>query len=86
MKTYRQHRCDRRHQSERTFLQCGIRRLAWVEGAGEYAVVSWCDRVTITLWQSKVTALAALQELDAIRCGGQCQGKHELIRVWIGDT
>lgn len=84
MKTYRQHHCEKQHQSERTFLRCAIRNAAWIEGNGEYAVIAWCDRPTITLWRTPTPAQAALQELNALRCGGQCRERHELIRIEKG--
>lgn len=86
VKTYKNHRCKRRHKSEGTFLRCAFPTLAWVQGEGAYAVIAWCRTPTITLWSSTNLAQAALTELDALRCGGRCTGRHEIVHLNIGGT
>lgn len=83
MKTYRNHRCKSHHKSESTFLRCAFPTLAWVQGDGHYAVIAWCRTPTVTLWSSATLAQAALTELDALRCGGRCTGRHEIVRIQI---
>ncbi|SDQ52973.1 hypothetical protein [Leucobacter chromiiresistens] len=83
MKRYRNHRCERRHKTEQTFLRCAFPTLAWVEGSGQYAVIAWCRTPTITLWSSATLAQAALTELNALRCGGRCTQRHELVHIHI---
>ena len=85
MKTYKNHRCGRRHKTEQTFLRCALPTLAWVQGEGSFAVVAWCRTPTITLWPSTTLAQATLTELNALACGGRCTQRHEIIRVDLGD-
>ena len=86
MKTYRNHRCGRKHKSEATFLRCAFPTLSWVCGDGNYAVVAWCRTPTITLWPKPDLAQAALTELDALAGGGRCTGRHELVQIEIGGS
>lgn len=84
MKTYKNHRCSRQHREAGTFLKCALPTLAWVQGAGVYAVIAWCKVPTVTLWPTPTLAGSALRELNAIRCGGRCTNRHEVIRVDVG--
>ena len=40
MKTYSRHKCDGRHRTPRTFIECAIPRDAWVKGDGPYALIA----------------------------------------------
>ena len=85
MKTYRNHRCSKQHRTPATFLRCALPTLAWCQGVGDYAVVAWCRVPTVTLWPTPTLADSALRELDALRCGGRCTGRHEVIKIDIGE-
>jgi len=81
VKVYRLHRCDRHHTSERTFLRCAIRGLAWVQGSGPFASVAWCWPPTVTLHTTADAAEESKLLVDATGCGGRCRGRHDLIQI-----
>jgi hypothetical protein len=81
VKTYRRHRCERRHRSYSTLAKCVWPRAAWIAGQGSYAVVAWCDVLTVTLHQDYDAASRAKHIIDASACGGRCIGRHEIIRL-----
>lgn len=84
MKTYRNHRCSKQHRTPTTFIKCALPTLSWVAGVGDYAVVAWCRVPTVTLWPTPTLAESSLRELNALRCGGRCTGRHEVIQISIG--
>jgi hypothetical protein len=83
MKVYSRHFCRRKHLTFQTAARCiWGRRAAWVEGSGPFAVVAWCDPLTVTLWPDLERAQRAFTNLDSsIGCGSSCVGDHELIRL-----
>ncbi|SLH43741.1 Uncharacterised protein [Mycobacteroides abscessus subsp. massiliense] len=89
IKTYRHHRCERKHRSEAAFIKCALgHQIAWVVGAGQYATISWCNGrhhrnhyVTVVLAESLGDARKAMAAIDTTGCGGRCQRKHEIVRI-----
>lgn len=81
MKIYRNHRCESQHRTAVTFLKCAIRRLEWVHGTGDLALIAWCKVPTITLYEATDHALAAKEMIDATGCGGRCHGDHEIVYI-----
>lgn len=81
VKTYRRHRCDRRHRNTRTLLACAYPRAAWIVGRGPFAVLAWCHVLTISLHPDLEAARKSLAFIDSTRCGGRCTGRHEIVRV-----
>ena len=79
MKTYSRHNCNRRHRTNQTFIECAIPRVAWVEGDGDYALITWCNVPAVSLWP---TAEAAQAKLDGLgSCGHSCRRNHEVVRL-----
>ncbi|KHL18533.1 hypothetical protein CLV56_4012 [Mumia flava] len=86
MKTYRNHRCSRKHRTTKTFMQCAYPRAEWVVGEGKYAVLAWCSVLTVTLWSNREAAFAALAEIDNLACGGRCTRRHDIVRIELEET
>ncbi|GAB2474443.1 hypothetical protein [Xylanimonas ulmi] len=81
MKTYRQHRCARKHRTERAFMRCALPRAVWVVGEGAYAVIAWCRVTTVSLHEELDSAEASKRLIDNHGCGGACRGAHEIVLV-----
>ena len=82
MKIYHRHYCERAHRRYLPAGKCIWRRAAWVDGEGPFAVVAWCDPLTVSLWAELEKAQRALVNLDSsIGCGHGCVSDHELIRL-----
>lgn len=94
MKTYRGHKCERRHRTFRTFAECAWRKRGIpvrVLGEGEYASVSLCNdtysipsfrrMVSVYLYESAADALQAKDLIDKTGCGGLCRRRHEVVRL-----
>lgn len=81
MKIYRFHRCYSVHRTARTFVKCSIRRLEWVHGTGQIALIAWCRVPTVTLYRDADDALNAKQMIDGGGCGGQCNGRHDIVLI-----
>lgn len=71
-KVYRQHGCER-HRTFQTIAKCMFKRAAWIHGEGEYALISWCRPITISLYDDEVDALDAHLALADLGCGGRCR-------------
>ena len=84
MKTYRNHRCERNHRSNQTFLNCAFPKAAWITGQGDYALIAWCRVTTITLWTTLEDAEKQKAWIDELACGGRCTRRHEIIRIARG--
>lgn len=84
MKTYRLHKCDRAHRSERTFMDCAFPRAHWVIGSGSWAVLAWCGGLTVSLHPDRQRAFQAVFFIDGTGCGHACTRRHEVVRVDIG--
>jgi hypothetical protein len=57
-------------------------RWLWITGNGPYAVVSRCPGGdTVTLWQSRQEADAALDRIDRWACGSQCRRAHHVVEL-----
>ncbi|OAV63122.1 hypothetical protein [Enteractinococcus helveticum] len=83
MKIYRKHYCLKQHKTARTFLKCAIPRNAWISGTGNIAVIAWCRVPTITLWGNEVDAYRAKKMIDDSACGGNCNRRHDIVKVEI---
>lgn len=81
MKIYRNHRCFSQHRTTRTFIKCAIRRLEWVHGTGNLALIAWCRVPTVTLYSDVTDAESAKRMIDGGGCGGGCNRRHEIVRV-----
>lgn len=83
MKTYRQHRCNSNHRTFVKFIECAIgrRRLAWVAGEGQYALIAWCDVPTVTLYDDIAEAEKQKSIIDSTACGHACRRSHEVVRL-----
>lgn len=98
MKTYRAHRCSRRHRSWRTFANCVWPWQVWPSaiGDGPFASVSRCNMrpgipryrygVSVILFATAEAALAAKAGIDRTGCGGMCQGDHEVVQLMLEDA
>jgi hypothetical protein len=53
----------------------------WVYGDGPYALVSRCEGVTVILTTSLESAQKRRANIDRLGCGGQCRGKHEVVKL-----
>jgi hypothetical protein len=84
VKVYRRPNCARRYRSYSTLAKCVWPRAAWIAGQGPFAVVAWCDVLTVTLHQDHAAALEAKRITDASACGGRCTGRHEIVRLEQG--
>lgn len=74
MKTYRRHNCTRSHRDVRTLAKCMFRRAAWITGSGPYALLAWCDVLTVTLHATPEDAQPFLDQIDDTGCGHACTG------------
>lgn len=81
MKIYRRHRCTSQHRTARTFVKCSIRRLEWVHGTGQIALIAWCRTPTVTLHDDAANALDTKRMIDGCGCGGQCLGRHDIVLI-----
>jgi hypothetical protein len=79
MKTYSRHNCDRHHRTAATFIKCAIRPLAWVEGNGNYAFITWCRIPAVSLWPTAEAAHAAAERTQV--CGGMCVRNHDVVYI-----
>lgn len=84
MKTYKNHRCSRQHQKPETFIRCALPTHTWVKGTGSFALISWCGRPTISLWETNAVATVILEDLNATGCRSACRGQHEIVQLAIG--
>ncbi|GAB3389175.1 hypothetical protein GCM10027568_11050 [Humibacter soli] len=81
VKVYRRHRCGSTHRTAATFIRCAIRRLEWVHGSGEYALIAWCKAPTVTLFASVSDAERQKEVIDQLACGGSCKRHHEIVAI-----
>ena len=81
MKAYRRHNCRRSHKTYRTLARCMFPRAAWIEGEGPIALLAWCDVLTVSLHLTQSAALEDKEVIDASACGGQCTGRHEVVKL-----
>jgi hypothetical protein len=94
VKTYRQHHCDTRHRTYKTFAKCAWKKrgiTVQVVGEGAYASVSRCTElyslpsyrrvISVHLCTSEAGAQEAKAFIDSIGCGGFCRKQHEVVRL-----
>lgn len=81
MTTWTDCKCSRPHATHRGWMRCKLRHARWITGDGPYALVSWCNTSTVTLWPTHTQALDSQNLLHAIRCGSQCRGRHEIVHI-----
>ena len=55
------------------------RKVAWIEGEGRYALISWCRVLTVMLFHTWGEAEERKRFIDEIGCGGCCIKKHYII-------
>ena len=80
MKSYRLHRCERRHRSYRAFAQCVWPRY-YVDGEGPYALVNDCRPREVALYESKSDARKQKKLDDEVGCCGGCGRQHRVIHL-----
>jgi hypothetical protein len=80
-RTYRWHRCGRRHLSGRSFAECAFPIEYSCRGAGQWAVVSDCEARSVSLFQSSAAASHELGRIDGNTCGRNCTFRHELAHL-----
>ena len=53
----------------------------WIAGNGQYALISQCNVLTITLWADLAIAKACKELIDKTTCGAMCCGTlgHEIV-------
>jgi hypothetical protein len=96
MKTYRQHKCEKKHRSYRTFAECAWKQKGIpvdASGDGPYASVSTCARdyglpsyrriTTVHLYETAEDAEKAKKLIDDTACGGNCKKQHEVVRIQL---
>jgi hypothetical protein len=54
-------------------------KVAWVEGNGRYALLAWCDVLTVTLWSTEYEAQKQKRFIDRTGCCGECTNRHEIV-------
>lgn len=82
VKTYRRHRCTRKHRTYRTLASCMWPRALWVHGEGPWASVAHCGRgTTVQLCSTVDDAQTAKSFIDNMGCGGRCGRNHEVIYI-----
>jgi hypothetical protein len=58
------------------------KEIDFLGGSGEWASVSYCDgTVSVVLHETRGAAKAALKQISAIGCCGQCRGLHRLTHI-----
>ncbi|WP_280298760.1 hypothetical protein [Nocardia neocaledoniensis] len=78
---YKRHNCEKKHRTARTFMKCAIRRAAWVQGEGPYALIAWCGVPTVMLHPTLEAAEWSEEMIDRYACGSKCNGRHIIVRV-----
>ena len=80
-KLYRRHDCASRHRTWKTAAKCIWRRAAWITGDGRYALLAYCDVLTVTLWDDPTEAEERKAFIDQYQCGHACTGRHEIVEL-----
>lgn len=50
-------------------------------GSGRFALLAWCDVLTVTLHETSDRAEAAKKVIDERGCGHACSGKHKIVEM-----
>ena len=53
---------------------------------GQFAVVSYCDGLAVSLWETRAEAEQMKAEIDRTACGGYCCHKHRIMDLNIQVT
>lgn len=80
---FTEHRCARRHRAHQTLAECRWPEAAWVVGDGPFALLAHCDMLSISLHDTRAAAEAALARLDELRCCRACDGRHEIVVLFL---
>lgn len=72
------------HRTYRTLAECRWPRAAWVAGKGPFALVAFCDVPTVTLHETRESALASKRTIDDSACGGRCYRAHRIFDLSEG--
>lgn len=54
-------------------------RSEWINGRGRWALLAWCNVLTIRLYETEEAAEKGQRLIDETGCGGGCWGRHEII-------
>jgi hypothetical protein len=89
----REHQCEKRHDTYRSFAKCALRKNGIslrVLGNGEYASLNRCGesdqiptgqrRISAYLYPSPEAAGHAKAFIDSSTCGTECQRRHAVVR------
>lgn len=74
-------RCGARHKTIRKWVQHNYKEAHWVRFEGEWAVLSECRYLTITLCGTESEARATIAAKDLYACGGFCHRGHYIVHL-----
>lgn len=69
---------------QKTFKQKAKRKwrnAEWITGNGKYALLAYCDVLTVTLWPTYEEAVMRKAFIDKYACGHACYKHHEIVEV-----
>ena len=56
------------------------KKVAWITGDGQFALLAPCRVLTVTLWKTRDEAEKSKEGIDNLKCGGQCfPGLHRIV-------
>ena len=55
------------------------RKAVWINGNGQYALLAWCNVLTVTLWPTMAEAENRKAFIDRTACGSHCTCNHEIV-------
>jgi len=56
---------------------------AWISGEGQFALLAYCDVLTVSLWETIKDAEKNKKFIDEFGCGGMCNRIHEILTINI---
>lgn len=68
--------------ADKTYLQRAKKKwphAEWIVGNGRFALLAYCDVLTITLWPTYEEAIKSKAFIDKAACGHACYKNHEII-------
>lgn len=73
------HGCGRIHYGYQSLAECRWPDAAYVTGDGAFAVLSRCDLLAVSLYDTRAEARRRHRRLEEQGCGRACEGRHELV-------
>lgn len=71
--------CERRHRTPNATGRCIRDAAEWIHGAGRWALLAYCDRLTVTLHPARRDAEQARTFIDRSGCGSRCHRTHLIL-------